>query len=837
MKKITTLILAIVMIVSAFAVWAFAAEEENWNVDLTDGIFLNLYSDKTLKGTEEVAAKEMGVVKTIGTKSISVAEYANGLINDQQKNNRTQINLAQALLNYGAAAKAYWNYADGEITNGTPVTDYSALISAEYPAAVYEGANNYIGATLTLDAKMKLRLYFDSDAVLLDENGAEFTYYTHPTNGYIYIEEPITPKEIFKTFTYTCDGAVVSYSPVNYLKNVVMSEDASVELKNLVASIYAYGLVAEDYRDGGLIQLDHLQRTDIDTYEYDMSDLTEVIATVAYNSGADNANQFVNDSGKVTTYVIDITDTTFNSLSIELADHPYLRFAFLAEEPVLNQVVDYAEGYCTYKAAWSYNFTLDIPKDAKYFLMAKMDGSNDVTPKKMTFNKNDSSILDNLQNATTDTYSYPIENLVFDHGIIDDNWWNKDYYDHFVAHDDCKIAIIDITGCKYDYVSLAQDMTFVKQLGWTFLTDLPQWKQPVSYAGEYTGFKWGTDNIDGDGNKHTAYNIEIPEGANYLVLYYMESYFSDGDPLDNDWRYYPNSITFSKSSLEPDYFLKDETLDMYSYPMNTIAPANGSIFYWEDGHIYTQHDSYWAAFVPIDGTVFDYVTIGVKYNYVIWAFLTDMPEFGQSCEDLYAEGYTDFLYSNKGHSPNNIEIPDDAKYLVYYYQDDPNTLYYPSSLTFTKEPIDDPWFYYNNTIHNEFAYPMDDVVSAGGCVIYWDENGDNIDGDHLFLENAYNKGVGKYQCAVIELTDNPWKYVTITANGTKKAGWAFLSERPTEGNAVKYVGAKGFTWTSTTSSTTKNFSIPKGAKYLVVWYEEAGNGYRPASIIFHINKK
>ena len=179
--------------------------------------------------------------------------------------------------------------------------------------------------------------------------------------------------------------------------------------------------------------------------------------------------------------------------------------------------------------------------DAKYFIMAKMDGTNDVTPKSMTFTKG-TTTLENIQNTELDTYQFPIQNLVFDHGVIDDCWWSQ-HTDHaFVSEKDCKIAIIDIRNCAFDYLSLTQDTSFAKQLGWTFLKSIPQWKKVVSYATGYSdGFHWSEDNQDKDSNIHTAYNIEIPDDANYLVLYYMESYY---EPGDTDKRYYPNSITF-----------------------------------------------------------------------------------------------------------------------------------------------------------------------------------------------------------------------------------------------------------------------------------------------------
>ena len=543
MKRITSFILVLVMIISVFAVLPAAAEGvtvTGYNVTLNESIYLNFHYSNNVVKHISVAAKDMDKTVTEPTygASGSVYGYAQGILNGDYNDSAKE--LVTAMLGYGAAAQKYfYNATEGLV--GTPLSDVTDLMSADVNDAVAE-IDGFIGASLILEGSILLRFYFaGTDKVINLVTGEDYEeLWVEPSEDetYSYVEFEVYANKLDEVYTLECDGKTVSYSALNYLQN--KANDPA--LTEMVASIYAYHLAAKSYREGPLTPLEELQRTDIDTYEYPIDQLKEVVATVAYNSNSDkNANYYVYNDGNTISYLVDITGNTFDSLSIELADGAYLRFAFLAEEPVLDQPVKYAEGYCTYKAAWTFDFTVDIPVDAKYFIMAKMDGKNDVTPKSMTFTKG-TTTLENIQNTELDTYQFPIQNLVFDHGVIDDCWWDK-HTDHaFVSEGDCKIAIIDIRNCAFDYLSLTQDTSFAQQLGWTFLKSIPQWKKVVSYASGYSdGFRWSESNQDKDSNIHTAYNIEIPEDANYLVLYYMESYYEPGDA---DKRYYPNSITF-----------------------------------------------------------------------------------------------------------------------------------------------------------------------------------------------------------------------------------------------------------------------------------------------------
>ena len=99
MKKIFGLVLALVMLVSVFAVLpAFAEDnaEGQWNVLLNEGIVLNYYEGDVKVGSANVAAKEMAASQTVNGKSTSVEAYLKGLISGEYGENTKA--LAAALL-------------------------------------------------------------------------------------------------------------------------------------------------------------------------------------------------------------------------------------------------------------------------------------------------------------------------------------------------------------------------------------------------------------------------------------------------------------------------------------------------------------------------------------------------------------------------------------------------------------------------------------------------------------------------------------------------------------------------------------------------------------------
>ena len=210
---------------------------------LNDGINLNYYEGDVKVGSVNVAAKEMAIVQTVNGQTTSVEAYLKGLIAGEY--GAATKALAQALLNYGAAAYEYFaanNDYVGTPVDGEPVTDTTALKGAVAPEVSVEDPDGiFIGATLVLDGTMKLRFYFTG-------NGLEAEYQDNnqtatDKDGYCYFDAPVMPYAMSESVTIVVGDTTVTYAPINYLQ--AKADDAT--LSEMVASIYAYGVAAEAY--------------------------------------------------------------------------------------------------------------------------------------------------------------------------------------------------------------------------------------------------------------------------------------------------------------------------------------------------------------------------------------------------------------------------------------------------------------------------------------------------------------------------------------------------------------------------------------------------------------
>ena len=1075
MKKILGLTLVFVMLVTALAVLpAAAADEDGYYAYLDQGITL-VHRHGGEAYSVSVAAKEIGETKefTCGCTN-SVEDYLLGLIDNADSSAATK-GISSALLNYGAAAKAYFGYTGADIF-GTPETDTTALKAAKAPEATVEGNEDgiYLGATLVLEGTMQLRFFFASSDVNVNYDGNDQSVFEREGYDYGFFDVPVMPyaMEDYVTLSVTTEAGTttVKYAPINYLQN--MADNA--ELSEMVASIYAYGEAAFDYYYEG-------------SYVYPMDGIVLANGTIDHSKTySDKKHNFVAGGGEKIA-LIDLTDIDYDTVTVTPNLNGETGFvAFLTTMPTTHgTMVNYALNYND-MIAINEPATLVIPENAKYMAVTNnYDDGTSCLPKSIVFSDTVTP-LDNLKNDALTTYEYPVDTIKPSQGTI------HSASGTFISNFDWISSIVSLEDTVFNQVIFEVGENGC--VGYAFLTDYPTIGASIPFATKDVNWSWIEKEVHG-----TEVAVDIPRNATCMLLCWHEPADEGGHT-----NFIPASMTFTKEGnvVDPLEELRDNTLPEYEYPMNEVLPAEGAIFYWADGHIYMADANLKAAFIEITDTVFDTVTLTVnsKTGATGWAFLTDMPALGESAP--YADGYDTFHWTDKGYSPENIVIPEGANYLVVYYQDSVTEPYYPETITFkqttysypmdqltsvdgyfnrqnntsnktptfevstsaeniafvdltnldyntvtllgnannesgwytfvTKRPINDGekisyamncsganWFglgdgpvtvtipdnaaymvvlynYDNKTptypqsivfsnsdetpsemlkndtldsyeypmdaikpsmgtiasadnkfIQNywwvgsyvgiedcvfdkvtfeigesgkmyyafltaypeldqvvsfaggatstteltgavgekisvsipddavclyiyrhdwnesakapiyclpesvtfrkistldklqdpsrdEFSYPMNEVVSAGGCVIYWDENGKDItNGDHLFLENAYNKGVGTYQCAFIEITDTVFNYVSFRNNNVKTTGWAFLSNRPGEGEAAQYVGYQGFLWSGSTNPF--NVEIPDGANYLAIWYEESKANYVPESITFSKN--
>ena len=157
-------------------------------------------------------------------------------------------NMITAMLNYGAAAKAYFNY---QIDNAMGAVTAPALGTlTDLDAAAYnhsvEGAIEGItatSATLRLEEQVKIRFYFSGDITAYEVTGGEAVY----ENGRSYVDVAVAPKSIDEMKTVTVSDGTntlsVTYGCMTYLTR--HADDA--DLGDLMQAIYTYSLAAEAY--------------------------------------------------------------------------------------------------------------------------------------------------------------------------------------------------------------------------------------------------------------------------------------------------------------------------------------------------------------------------------------------------------------------------------------------------------------------------------------------------------------------------------------------------------------------------------------------------------------
>ena len=288
--------------------------------------------------------------------------------------------------------------------------------------------------------------------------------------------------------------------------------------------------------------------------------------------------------------------------------------------------------------------------------------------------------------------------------------------------------------------------------------------------------------------------------------------------------------------------LRDTTLSSYSYPMEHVTAAEGTIVS-KNGKYEVLGGKYSVALIDITGCVFDKVKLvanetGYEIN---WCFLTGMPTLNQVAP--FCEGYSGLIGPEDDPDADEVtvDIPEDAKVLVVYYQGWWNhngnaaDAHCPSSITFLKDeepaaPEIDPNLL--NDALTEYAYPMDTVLPAEGVITYYFEDGDPD--QHKYMVDELNK------VAFIYIDGTVFDAVKFTGNEERWFGWTFLTEMPELGDVVTYAGdydgvSAGGRGPGELSG---EVTIPDDAKVLVVYYQDCmadGSGlavYVPGGILF-----
>ena len=190
----------------------------------------------------------------------SVTNYANYVLThadasgtDEQKDFAKAVPMVKAMLNYGAYSQLYFDKNTGNLANATLDEADKVLgnITINISDPVFNSlpdGTTFEGATLSLKSETTLSLYFKSSDTL--EFACDGYDVEKATSGDYQIARirGIKAKHIGDTFTLKVNGInAVTYSPLNYCKNVIEDDTQNENLKNVAKALYLYWQAADSY--------------------------------------------------------------------------------------------------------------------------------------------------------------------------------------------------------------------------------------------------------------------------------------------------------------------------------------------------------------------------------------------------------------------------------------------------------------------------------------------------------------------------------------------------------------------------------------------------------------
>ena len=183
--------------------------------------------------------------KTGITVSSSVKEYAEETIKDGATASNLK-DLAQSLLNYCSAAKAYFGNETVEAYTGEVALDsYKPASSGTAPSGV-----TLNGATLVLESKTAIKIYFSGEnasSAVCTVNG-ESAEQTREDDYYVITIENVVAQKLDEAYTITIGDLTINYSALSYAYAVAgNSGETDVNLINLVKYLYDYYVKAKDF--------------------------------------------------------------------------------------------------------------------------------------------------------------------------------------------------------------------------------------------------------------------------------------------------------------------------------------------------------------------------------------------------------------------------------------------------------------------------------------------------------------------------------------------------------------------------------------------------------------
>ena len=180
----------------------------------------------------------------MGAFTYSVEEYVAYMTEHPDAYSAESVALAQAMLQYGEYAKAYFNgdalaeTAEMQNITADTLSGYVMTKSGTLPEGI-----TYYGSSLLLESETTVRHYFKV------AEGTDLTGYNLiEKDGYYYTEDRNIPAgSLGVTRTGTVGGCRIAYSPMCYARAVLGSDSANQNLKTLMKALYLYDAAAQAY--------------------------------------------------------------------------------------------------------------------------------------------------------------------------------------------------------------------------------------------------------------------------------------------------------------------------------------------------------------------------------------------------------------------------------------------------------------------------------------------------------------------------------------------------------------------------------------------------------------
>lgn len=180
----------------------------------------------------------------MGAFTYSVEEYVAYMTEHPDAYSAESVALAQAMLQYGEYAKAYFDgdalaeTAEMQNITADTLSGYVMTKSGTLPDGI-----TYYGSSLLLESETTVRHYFKV------AEGTDLTGYDLiEKDGYYYTEDRNIPAgSLGVTRTGTVGGCRIAYSPMCYARAVLGSDSANQNLKTLMKALYLYDAAAQAY--------------------------------------------------------------------------------------------------------------------------------------------------------------------------------------------------------------------------------------------------------------------------------------------------------------------------------------------------------------------------------------------------------------------------------------------------------------------------------------------------------------------------------------------------------------------------------------------------------------